>query len=33
MYQQQVANFMNSRSNYINQYLVAPKSTSSASTP
>jgi hypothetical protein len=33
MYQQQVANFMNSRSSYINQYLVAPKSTSTASTP
>jgi hypothetical protein len=33
MYQQQVANFMNSRSTYINQYLVAPTTTSSASTP
>jgi hypothetical protein len=33
MYQQQVANFMNSRSTYINQYLVPPKSTSTASTP
>jgi spore coat protein CotH len=33
MYQQQVAYFMNSRGNYISQYLVAPKSTSTASTP
>lgn len=33
MYQQQVAYFMNSRSAYVSQYLVAPKSTSTASTP
>ena len=33
MYQQQVANFMTSRSAYISKYLVAPKSTSTASTP
>jgi hypothetical protein len=33
MYQQQVANFMNSRSTYVSQYLVAPTSTSTASTP
>ncbi len=33
MYQQQVANFMTSRSTYITQYLVAPTSTATASTP
>jgi hypothetical protein len=33
MYQQQVANFMNGRSTYISRYLIAPKSTSTASTP
>ena len=33
MYQQQVVNFMNSRSASISQYLVAPASTSTASTP
>ena len=33
MYQQQVAYFMNSRSAAITQYLVAPTSTSTASTP
>ena len=33
MYQQQVGYFMNSRSSYISQYLVAPASTSTASTP
>ena len=33
MYQQQVANFMNNRSAYISKYLVAPASTSTASTP
>jgi hypothetical protein len=33
MYQQQVANFMNSRSTYVKQYLVPPTTTSSASTP
>lgn len=33
MYQQQVANFMNDRSASISKYLVAPASTSTASTP
>jgi hypothetical protein len=33
MYQQQVGNFMNSRSAFISKYLVAPQSTSTASTP
>jgi hypothetical protein len=33
MYQQQVVNFMNSRSASITQYLVAPTSTATASTP
>ena len=33
MYQQQVGYFMNSRSSYIIKYLVAPKTTSTASTP
>jgi hypothetical protein len=33
MYQQQVANFMNSRSSYVTKYLVAPTSTATASTP
>jgi hypothetical protein len=33
MYQQQVVNFMNSRETYIKQYLVAPTTTSTASTP
>jgi hypothetical protein len=33
MYQQQVGNFMNGRGAYVSKYLVAPKSTSTASTP
>ncbi len=33
MYQQQVVNFMTSRSSYVTQYLVPPTSTSTASTP
>ena len=33
MNQQQVANFMNSRSAYVSKYLVAPTSTATASTP
>ena len=33
MYQQQVANFMTSRSAFISKYLIAPASTSTASTP
>ena len=33
MYQQQVSYFMTSRGGYVSKYLVAPKSTSTASTP